>query len=829
MRTDINRFVHSTRRPLAVLLVATGLALILAAPLAQANQKTSDKDHWGEWHALGDGYVARRRQPAKLDQPKTERRHAMVQDRLDRLLALEADLQTELGEASGKKARKLHRQAAKLKNRIARASTHHKRLESGRGDRKNSLWLHTGAEGLYSVSIADLAAKLGKNERLLRRKLKHGALVLATGEDLDSESAERRVSWYFDKRTDSLLFVGEAYETFYSTQNAYQLRFGGEKTRQAGAMKVINGAVSAVGSTTPFSETLKFEEEPDLLFSTWTVASEPDADYWFWDYLYGGYKDSIDVKLNIPDPSDTGTAQLRVTLRGWTERYEGNEHEVFAELNGAPVGSSVIWDGFQQAVLVADFDQSLLDSTGNNTLILRNSYAAGTHPGEWLDQIEVDYLRQPVAKNGKLWMHDVAEGSQTVTGFTGADILLLESPDGIAVLRKDVRIEADGAGGWSATFAAAGGVDYLLIERPATAIATVTAGNRPHLKKANNVADYLIIAPREFSATAKALAAYRGSRYSRVKIAWLDDIYNEFSAGREDPFAIARFMARVTSAWRSSPTSVVLIGKGSLDQRDRMAYGDSFLPVVMTSTPWALAASDSRLLGFEDNAPFAIGRLPITNDAEGVAYIDKLIAYESTTPGPERFEAVLVADNPDDAGDFYANSDQLASRLLGTLGFTRVTKLYHPIVDVGAGLADSATWDTGYLSYDGHGSVSRIGDYREKFMDSTIASVLTNANYPIFTALTCAVGDDTLPGTRSLASALVLNPTGGAIASVAPTGLSLDADAQILGNALVDSLFGASNTIGQAVSDAKVETSGYISDFMPRMYSVIGEPGVYAR
>ncbi len=77
------------------------------------------------------------------------------------------------------------------------------------------------------------------------------------------------------------------------------------------------------------------------------------------------------------------------------------------------------------------------------------------------------------------------------------------------------------------------------------------------------------------------------------------------------------------------------------------------------------------------------------------------------------------------------------------------------------------------MSYDGHGSTAQVGDYRELFITADDANALTNSVYPIFTALTCGVGDDTLPGTRSLAGALVLNPGGGAIASVAPTGLSL--------------------------------------------------------
>lgn len=828
----INRLLCSARISLATLLAMTGMALILSAPLAQAKEKTAGDEHWGEWKAMGDGYVARRRQPARLDLPRAERRQANVQERLQKLLAKQARLQAKLGTAKGKRARQIQKKLVNLDKRIARLSNTQNSLASTLNIQiqKKALWLHTAEEGLYSVTIADLAVNMGRNETLLRDKARTGLLVLTTGKNLKSVVAGRAVSWNYDEVTDRILFAGEAYDTFYSAENAYKFRLGGKNSKLAQPMAVAEGAATeAFGSETAFRETLKFEEEPDLLYSTWSVASEPDADYWFWDYLYGSYKEAIDVNLNIPDPDSTGTAQLRVTLRGWTDLDTGNEHEVSAELNGTPVGTSVVWDGFQQAVLVADFDQSILSSSSNNSLTLRNSYAAGTNPGQWLDQVEVDYQRMPVASNGKLWMHNVVAGTQTVSGFASEDITVIESPDGTATLRKDVRIEPDGLGGWSVTFDVAGDADFLLSEQAASAVASITADNSANLKNRSNRADYLVIAPRDFSETANGLAAYRSSRYSNVKVVWLDDIYNEFSAGHEDPIALSRFMSRVVKRWSIVPDTVVLAGKGSLDQKDRMGYTDGFLPVVMTATPWALAASDSRLLGFEDNAPFTVGRLPITNDAEGVAYLAKLSAYESTTPGSEKFNAVLVADNPDDAGDFHTNSDQQAERLLGSLGFSSVTKLYHPDIDVRTSLIDSATWETGYVSYDGHGSTAQVGDYREKFITATDAGALTNTAYPIFTALTCAAGDDTLPGTRSLSGALVLNPAGGAIAAVAPTGLSLDADAQLLGNALVDSLFNGSSTVGQSLKAAKAATSGSISDFMPRMYSVVGEPGVYAR
>lgn len=557
-----------------------------------------------------------------------------------------------------------------------------------------------------------------------------------------------------------------------------------------------------------------------MMFFLAPVASEPDADFWFWDYLWGSFQDTIDLDLELPDPAPNGVATLRVELRGWTQLNPGNEHQVHAELNGQPVGS-VAWDGFDAATLVVQFDQGLLNADGSNSLQLRTVYPDGTTPGQFLNAIEFDYQRMPVAIDGELWLRGVAGGTQTVTGFTTSDVQVIESPLRDAALRSDARVYAHGSG-WAVDFSSTPGADYLLVESPALRSAEIDGPATDNLRNRRNVADYLIIAPREFADTAEALAEYRGASFGAVRIAWLDDVYKEFGSGRVDPFAIGRFMQTVMNDWRQAPSMVVLVGKGSVDHKDRMGHGDSFIPVVMTSNPWALAPSDARLLGFNDGmTPFAYGRLAITNDTEGLAYVNKLSKHESRMRSFD-WMATVAADKPDSAGDFHAHAGEMAERLVD-LGLDVAWQYLHPHDDVRAALTSSATWnDSIYVSYDGHGSTQRLGT--GNFLTVAGAENLHNEHLPVFTALTCTAGNDTLPGTRSLASALVLNPDGGAIASLAPTGLSLGPDAHILGMAFVDQLFGGNLTVGAATTTAKLSVDGRINGFMSPMYSVLGDP-----
>jgi len=164
---------------------------------------------------------------------------------------------------------------------------------------------------------------------------------------------------------------------------------------------------------------------------------------------------------------------------------------------------------------------------------------------------------------------------------------------------------------------------------------------------------------------------------------------------------------------------------------------------------------------------------------------------------------------------------------LQDLGVWWVETLYHPTDPVRATLIQSAAWESGLISFSGHGSVTQLGTNAEKFLKTGDAAALRNGSYPVFLALTCATGDDSLPGVRSLASTLVLNPQGGAIASLAASGLSFNSDAHVLAHAFIEHLYGGRTAVGEALAGAKQDTAGQIAVFMAPLYSIIGDPSVY--
>ena len=812
------------RPPTEGILIA--LLLVAVSVPGQAEETLDTAPVWDNWQALSAGYVGRRKVPPRLNNEPAQRPLAEVQHLESRqqqqLLKLQASGPFKAdGQAMRQVKQAFKTRTASLKQTAANGAGQKKTVAVASAQ---DTWLFSATEGLYRVSLTDLALYMGVKEKSLANNLIKGVFALTVG--------AQPTTYYYDKDSKELFYTAQAYQTFYTDHNVYRAGHQTGSDRQPMRMKQGN-AKNLVGTAKAFRDRLHFEEEPDMYFQPAAVRAEADADYWFWDFLYGGFKDSIEVTLEVPNPAPTGSAQLRVRLRGWTDLYQGDEHQVWAELNGVEIGLSPVWDAFDEMILQMDFEQSLLDPSGANSLVLKSLHAEGTSPGEFLDDIELDYERLPVAQNGQIWLHGLTKGKQQAAGFGSDDLLVIENPAGQATLLLNVKVEQDGST-YTVHFNSRAGKDYLVAERAAAFDSVLAQVPSSNLKDTGNTADYLIIAPRDFASTARALADLRSTRFADVRIVWLDEIYTEFSDGRVDPFALTRFIGYVNDNWLPSLTDVVILGKATLDHKDRMGYADSFVPTLMTTTPWGLATSDDRLLGGNGDAPFNIGRIPIITDVQGQAYVNKLSTYEATVPGTDWYRAVLVADNPDVAGDFYTNSDVLANWLTESLGFSQTTKLYHPLEPVRSELTAASTWDShGYISYDGHGTITQIGDGGESFIKSTDAASLNNSNYPLFTALTCAAGNYSIPGTTDLATALILNPTGGAIAAMAPTGLSLDLDAQILGDAYVGLLFGTQSgtqsTIGEAVQQAKTQTTGETHAFMQRIYSVVGDTAVHAR
>ena len=197
----------------------------------------------------------------------------------------------------------------------------------------------------------------------------------------------------------------------------------------------------------------------------------------------------------------------------------------------------------------------------------------------------------------------------------------------------------------------------------------------------------------------------------------------------------------------------------------------------------------------------------------------------------------MVADNPDSAGDFHANGDEIAARVQSADYFPE--QLYHPddeFTDAEGNLVTISdqlllAWSAGdyrFVNYDGHGAKTSLGKTENFVTVEDVPGLNNGSALPIFAALTCAAGNSAYPGILSLADSLVLAAAGGSIAAFAPTGLSLDEFAHEMNVEFVDIMLGADGEIGAAHQQASqpVLRGVQIPDFMRDIYHVQGDPAV---
>ena len=222
----------------------------------------------------------------------------------------------------------------------------------------------------------------------------------------------------------------------------------------------------------------------------------------------------------------------------------------------------------------------------------------------------------------------------------------------------ETRPASDGSFG-VALSAPAPNTRYFALTPDALLGAEMAPGARTTLKDRGNAAEYVIVTTRELMPAAQTLADYRGMPSLVVDI---QDVYDEFGFGVPSPHALKAFLAYAWSSWASPPRYVVLAGHGTWDYKDAFGFGGNLIPPMMVSTPDGLAPSD---VWFADVDPsgfapeMAIGRLPVSTPEELTELIRKIELREGLAGTAWQHPLVALADNPDKAGAFPADSDRI--------------------------------------------------------------------------------------------------------------------------------------------------------------------------
>ncbi len=309
----------------------------------------------------------------------------------------------------------------------------------------------------------------------------------------------------------------------------------------------------------------------------------------------------------------------------------------------------------------------------------------------------------------------------------------------------------------------------------------------------------IIISHPSFRAEAQRLAAHRESHNNWSTIVVTpEEIYNEFSSGRQDVTAIRDFIKFIYDKDASQLKAVLILGKGSYDYKDRLTNNTNFVPTYESRnslSPLETYSSDDYYAFMEDSEgnwgespvqhhtlDIGVGRLPVKNAAEAKQVVDKIIGYDTNTKnyGAWRKDIVFVADDGSTSDGFSSSHQSQANVMANTIESTNpgfdpkkiflgtYNKTVMPNGDVipEANKAIRKRFDQGSLiiNYTGHGNEKLLAD--EKVFTETDIESLKNKLYPFLITATCEFGRQDDPAVTSSAELSILHSGGGSIGLV---------------------------------------------------------------
>ena len=711
---------------------------------------------------------------------------------------------------------------------------------------------------------------------------------------LESSGAKQGLYIFDENENDTLdpgeqiVFYGRALaDNKFTDQNVYWLRFGllGEPaagletsrvTTRDGTPKLKNLVVP-----TAFLARTRLEENwhHDVL-NGYDVKSEL-ADHYFGTAFRGGDRKDFPIELPNAAPRldarlEDNVATLRIKFQGASRR--GNaRHRARIIFNNVQLDRPEEWKRQTSQVAARDVLHTRIFSEHTNLMRIEALDRNDTPPGSYdfyLDWYELDYWRNFQAERNRLEFNTKTTPRnrgqvQYQVGNIFSEKIDVYQLDENGISSKLIGGEVTRAGA-SHRIRFEDTVNqytrYFVISRGAyqSINALVPIPPTPLRNPANRV-DYVVITHSTFTESIEPLVEFRRSQGLTTMVVDIDDIYNEFSDGLFNPFAIQKFLRYAYNNWQQpAPTYVLLVGDAHYDYKratveiHRREFGNTYnlYPIfVPTYHGWAPESGetsmDQRFVNVSGDDPLPdmlIGRLSVQTPETLDDMVEKIINYEKNLQtGLWQGTLIQVADDhldkPNDSV-FEESRDELIQEVIPAGYDTRqiyLRKVKSP--ELTRSMIKSAI-NKGALAieYTGHGGIQTWADESIFRIEDVVK--LRNSYLPFVITTTCLNGQFDKPqqtGNFCLSEQFLFGKYG-AIAALSATRLTYGSANAEFDKDLFEALFRAAPespelatksipfppTIGHIVADAKISFLNRIRNpsWIPgtEQYTLFGDP-----
>ena len=310
--------------------------------------------------------------------------------------------------------------------------------------------------------------------------------------------------------------------------------------------------------------------------------------------------------------------------------------------------------------------------------------------------------------------------------------------------------------------------------------------------------DYVIISPSFLIMQAEKLANFhRNHSKLNVKVIPLEQIYHEFSSGKQDIAAIRNCIKYVYENASSTETKlkyVNLFGDASFDYQGRIVNNTNVVPIyhALNSTSSGessftsddffglMDGSEGNIISYFGGIDIAVGRMLVNDTKQAEEMVTKIIDYhDAKSSGSWRNNFVLIADDSDIAFDasLQNRQDKLATIINNEKPFLNINKIFLDSYTQEASAGGSRypkartdffnAFEKGALvfNYLGHGGEDGLSS--ERIWEKSDGQNLSNQfKYPLFITITCEFSRFDNPFRPTAGEYTYWNPKGGAIAMI---------------------------------------------------------------
>ena len=375
------------------------------------------------------------------------------------------------------------------------------------------------------------------------------------------------------------------------------------------------------------------------------------------------------------------------------------------------------------------------------------------------------------------------------------------------------------------------------------------------------ISDLVIVTSEILRKQAIRLAEFRRQNDKlTVQVVSTQEVYNEFSSGKQDITAIRDFMKFLYDRNPLKMKYLLLFGDACYDYKKRVSVVDDLTKNIYIPTyesreslnPINSFSSDDYFGFLENNEgewfensagnhslEIGIGRIPVKSIQEAKDVVDKLIYYSTSknTLGNWRSKIAFIADNGD--GNIHQeDADIFATKVQQQTPNYQIDKIYvdaFPLVSLPEGQRSPKTRQAIYqafqqgvliMNYNGHGSEEGLTD--EQILRATDIQAFTNFNtMPLMLTATCQFGRFDNPNLVSGAEIAMLNPKGGAIALLTTTRPVYQNTNFVINQAFYESIFKPINGKMPRLGDVMIYTkNNSLQGVINRNFSLLGDPSM---